>query len=156
MLPEIAPETITYFKRLEAFRAVPYVDRGGALAIGYGHSNKAGTLPVVVPGMVISEEEATRILTEVDIPYFWSKIKDGIKTPLTPYQRGAVILLSYNIGPTAFAKSSVLRYLNEGNYVKAATSFLMWNKSEGKVLDGLTLRRAEEVVLFRHGWWEHK
>jgi lysozyme len=106
--------------------------------------------------MVVSEEEATRILIEVDIPHFWNAIKDGIKVPLTPHQKGALLLLSYNIGNTAFLKSSVLKYLNEGNYVKAATAFLMWNKSEGKVLDGLTLRRAEEVVLFRHGWWEHK
>jgi lysozyme len=148
------PETVVWFKRFEAFRATPYTDRGGALAIGYGHSNKAGTDPKVISGMVISEEEATRILTEVDMPYFWGKIKDSIKVPLNPYQIGALILLSYNIGDNAFKKSSVLRRLNEGKYANAAAAFAMWNKSEGKVLDGLILRRATETHFFRTGWWE--
>jgi lysozyme len=148
------PETVTWFKRFEAFRPTVYTDRGGALAIGYGHSNKAGTAPKVVPGMVISEEEASRILTEVDMPYFWGKIKGSITVPLNPYQVGALILLSYNIGDNAFKRSTVLKRLNEGKYANAAAAFAMWNKSEGKVLDGLILRRGQEMSFFRTGWWD--
>jgi lysozyme len=150
---DFAPETIDWFKRFESFRAMPYVDRGGALAIGYGHSNKAGTLPVVVPGMVITEEEATRILTEVDIPYFWGKIAPAIKVELNPYQKGACILISYNIGDTAFRNSTLCKYINEQEWNKAAAQFMKWTKSEGKQLDGLMFRRAQEMCLFRHGWW---
>jgi lysozyme len=151
---EFAPETITWFKRFESFRATPYTDRGGALAIGYGHSNKAGTAPKVVPGMVVSEEEAHRILVEVDMPHFWSYIQKDVKVELNPYQRGALVLLVYNIGPTNFRNSTLLKFLNEGNFNKAAAQFMKWTKSEGKNLDGLMFRRAQEMTLFRHGWWE--
>ncbi len=151
---DFAPETVTWFKRFESFRATPYTDRGGALAIGYGHSNKAGTAPEVVPGMVISEAEASRILVEVDMPHFWSYIEKDVKVELNPYQKGALILLVYNIGPTNFRKSQILKNINLGDFNEAAVHFMDWTKSEGKNLKGLIFRRATEMNLFRHGWWE--
>jgi lysozyme len=103
--------------------------------------------------MVISELEASRIL-EQDMWYFWNKIKDSITVPLKPHQIGAVILLSYNIGDNAFKKSSVLKAINEGKMNRAAARFMDWKKSEGAVMDGLILRRAEEIVFFRGEWWK--
>lgn len=36
-------------------------------------------------------------------------------------------------------------------YPEAAKQFLRWNKSKGKVLNGLTKRRQEEMELFLRG-----
>jgi lysozyme len=62
--------------------------------------------------------------------------------------------LSYNIGDNAFKKSSVLKAINEGKMNRAAARFMDWKKSEGAVMDGLILRRAEEIVFFRGEWWK--
>ena len=47
-----------------------------------------------------------------------------------------------------FAKSSLLSDLNGGRYLDAASSFLLYDKSGGKVLPGLTRRRKAEKDLF--------
>jgi lysozyme len=59
--------------------------------------------------------------------------------------------LSYNIGQSAFCKSTVARRLNEGNYRAACNAFPAWNKAGGKVSKGLINRRAEEKKICLQG-----
>jgi len=42
-----------------------------------------------------------------------------------------------------------LRKLNAGDYEGAAREFRKWNKNDGKVMRGLSRRRAAEEYLFR-------
>ncbi|MCD9436513.1 lysozyme, partial [Klebsiella pneumoniae] len=44
--------------------------------------------------------------------------------------------------------STLLKKLNAGDIKGAADEFLRWNKSGGKVLNGLTRRREAERALF--------
>jgi len=69
----------------------------------------------------------------------------------TPLQFGAMVALAYNIGVARFAKSSVRRLHNAGDHKGAAKAFGMWNKQAGKVLAGLTRRRAAEAALYLSG-----
>ncbi|ELI8281136.1 glycoside hydrolase family protein, partial [Yersinia enterocolitica] len=55
--------------------------------------------------------------------------------------------LIFNIGPTAFANSTVLKRLNDGDYQGAADAFLMWKKA-GNNPDILLPRRQRERALF--------
>jgi GH24 family phage-related lysozyme (muramidase) len=71
-----------------------------------------------------------------------------ITTKVNQNERGACVCLAYNIGPNAFAKSTVLRELNAGNKDRAAAAFKMWNKAGGEVVQGLVNRRNAEVTLF--------
>ena len=59
-----------------------------------------------------------------------------------------MVSLCYNIGPAAFAKSSIVRHFNAGNVDAAANSFLLWKKAGGKVVQGLVNRRTAERDLF--------
>jgi len=134
-------------KRFEGKRLKAYRCAAGVLTIGYGHTSMAGA-PKVTPGMTITEKEASAIFDR-DIERFAAKVEDLIKVELTDNQFGACVSLAYNIGVGGFAKSSVLRFINKKQFDNAADAFALWNKAGGKVLPGLTVRRAEEAALFR-------
>lgn len=68
--------------------------------------------------------------------------------PYTDNVLGAMTSLAYNIGTRAFSTSSVLKFYNSGDITRSADSFKLWNKSNGKVLKGLVLRREAEKNLF--------
>ncbi|AXP07713.1 putative endolysin [Sinorhizobium phage phiM6] len=59
--------------------------------------------------------------------------------------------LSYNIGQSAFCKSTVARRLNEGNFRAACNAISLFNKAGGKVSKGLINRRAEEKKICLEG-----
>jgi lysozyme len=67
-------------------------------------------------------------------------------------QFDALVSLVYNIGEGAFAKSSVLKFHNAGNFQAAAVAFGLWNKAtiDGVLqpVRGLTDRRAREAELY--------
>lgn len=53
----------------------------------------------------------------------------------------------YNIGPKVACNSTASRFLDQGNYRAACYELLRWDKSNGKVLPGLTRRRREDVAV---------
>lgn len=65
---------------------------------------------------------------------------------------GAMASLAYNVGIGAFGKSSVLKAHNRGDHQAAARAFALWNKARVngvlQVLNGLTVRRAQEAALY--------
>ena len=84
-----------------------------------------------------------------DVTRFEGAIKQCVRVPLHQYEYDAAIQLSYNIGPTAFCNSTVVRRFNAGDYEGACEAFLMWNKVNGRVVRGLVLRRQKEYRLCR-------
>lgn len=68
--------------------------------------------------------------------------------PTTQNQFDALVALAYNIGPGNLADSTLLKLHVVGNYKGAAAEWPKWNKSGGKVLAGLTRRRAAEAQLY--------
>lgn len=71
-------------------------------------------------------------------------VKRCVKVPLSQNEYDAAIQLAYNIGPTAFCRSTVVKRWNAGDYAGGCDAFLMWVKAGGKVLHGLVNRRQEE------------
>lgn len=123
--------------RLQAYLPTP----NDVWTIGYGHTGSAHK------GMVITEERAEALLRQ-DIAWVEDAINKNVVVPLTQNQYDALASLIYNIGAGAFAKSTLLRMLNMGDYAGAAEQFGRWNRQKGKVLNGLTRRRQEEKELF--------
>ncbi|NNH25690.1 lysozyme [Acinetobacter terrestris] len=83
-----------------------------------------------------------------DLKRFEKTVDDLVQVPLTQNQFDALVSLTYNIGPGAFEKSTLLKKLNTGDYQGAADQFTVWNKGGGKVLQGLVNRRAKEKEVF--------
>ena len=76
-------------------------------------------------------------------------VDQALAAPTTPGQFDALVSLAYNIGLGAFRSSTLLRLHNARDYAGAAGQFARWNKGDGKVLPGLTRRRAAEAALYR-------
>lgn len=134
-------------KEFEGFRAHAYDDGVGVWTIGYGTTARAGVGINPVPGMTISHEEAEWYL-EKTLAKFAEKIRPAITAPINENEWAAFLSLAYNIGPTAFKRSSALRHFNNGDKFMAAKAILLWNKAGGKVMRGLQRRREAERKLF--------
>jgi len=149
-MPNVNAEAISLIKQFEGFRAKAYPDPatgGHPWTIGYGTTAAAGVGINPVRGMTITEAEADWYLQKA-VEKFAAQIAPLISAPANENEFGAFVSLAYNIGPTAFGKSSALRRFNAGDKRGAADAILMWEKANGKVMKGLQSRRKAERALF--------
>lgn len=126
-------------RRLKAYRC-----SAGVLTIGVGHTSMAG-LPKVTPGLTITAEECEEIFIR-DLKKYEAAVNKAVKVPLTQNQFDALVSLCFNIGTGAFAKSTLVRKLNAGDYEGAAKQFLVWSKQPE-----LLPRRQKEKAQFERG-----
>lgn len=120
--------------------------------IGYGWTGKirdkvTGKLRPIREGDRISPAYAARLLSR-GLKAALRDVNHLVDVPITVRQRMALMSLWWNIGPGAFASSTLLRVLNEGRYRDAADQFLRWNKAGGVEIEGLTNRRRSERRMF--------
>lgn len=126
-----------------SLKAYPDPGTGGApWTIGYGHTG-----PEVHPGMVITREEADNLLRQ-DAERVSAQVQNMVTAPLTQNEFDALVCFVYNVGIGNFAKSTMLRKLNQQDYDGAANEFDRWTRAAGHVLPGLVARRQEEKDLF--------
>lgn len=142
---KLSNQGLINLKKREGVRNDVYRDSAGFLTVGVGHLVKPGESYKL--GQRISDDEVNRLLRE-DVEEFETLVNTVVKIPLSQNQFDALVSLSFNIGPGGFKKSSVLRFLNLGQFEAAANAFLLWNKAGGKVSKGLVNRRAEEKQSF--------
>ncbi|GAA4400307.1 glycoside hydrolase family protein [Quisquiliibacterium transsilvanicum] len=64
--------------------------------------------------------------------------------PLHQHEWDAIVSWAYNVGTTAACRSTLVRKLKAGDYAGACAELLRWDKFQGRVLPGLTKRRADE------------
>lgn len=69
--------------------------------------------------------------------------------PTTQNQFDAMVSFAYNVGLGNLNSSTLLRKHKARDYAGAAAEFARWNKAAGKVLAGLTRRRAAEAALYK-------
>jgi GH24 family phage-related lysozyme (muramidase) len=139
--------TLDLIKRFEGCKLTAYQDIVGVWTIGYGTTAMAGLGITPAKGMTITQDRAEDLLRQ-GVDKFASTVDAMITTKVNQNERGACVCLAYNIGPNAFAKSTVLRELNVGHKDNAAAAFRMWNKAGGEVIKGLVNRREAEINLF--------
>jgi lysozyme len=121
----------------EGFKSDAYQDIVGVWTIGFG------TTADVRPGQKIDAVTALqRKIT--DIQKFEGALKQCVKVPLHQYEYDAFLSLAYNIGPSAFCNSTLVRKLNQGDYEGACKQILRWNRAGGQVVKGLANRREAE------------
>lgn len=139
---------LNIIKKFEGLKLIAYPDTGNIWTIGYGSTKNKDTGQSIKRGDKIDLETAERWL-KMDVNEREKKIKELIKVPISSNALAAVTSLAYNIGTSAFANSTLLRLLNQGEEKNiVADQFLRWNKVNGKVVDGLTNRRKLERELF--------
>jgi lysozyme len=130
-------------KKLKAYK-----DQGGVWTIGFGSTYNIDEKRPVREGDTIDEATAIRWLNTIagDLQ---NQIKKVITVSVNQNQLDSLTSLAYNIGLSAFKKSTLLKRLN-ANYPKRAVAdeFLRWNKVKGIINQGLSNRRSKEMELF--------
>lgn len=76
-----------------------------------------------------------------------SKLLGGAATSQSQFD--ALVSFAYNLGAGNLASSTLLKKHKAGDYAGAAAEFGRWNMAAGKVMAGLTRRRAAEAKLYR-------
>lgn len=125
--------------QLKAYKAVPTEKY---YTIGYGHYS-----PNITPGQTISKETAENLL-KLDLQEFEEKLnKLGLQ--LTQNQFDALISFIFNVGFKNFLDSTLLKRIRmHASCEEIKYQFKRWNRSGGKILNGLTKRRQKEADLF--------
>ncbi len=121
-----------------------YTDRavipvpGDVPTVGFGTTGgvKMGdkTTPVVAANRALS-----------DVSRFEGAIKQCIRVPLHQHEYDAMISFSYNVGPTAFCRSTLVKRLNEGDYTGACHEMGKWVFVGRNKVAGLVSRRNGEI-----------
>jgi lysozyme len=125
-----------------------YKDQAGVWTIGFGSTYNIDEKRPVKEGDTITEATALRWLKTITAD-LQANIKKLILVPVTKNQLDSLTSLAYNIGPTAFAESTLLEMLNSGKpKIQVADQFLRWNKVKKVVNQGLVNRRLKERELF--------
>jgi lysozyme len=133
---------ITLIKRFEGCRLHAYRDIVGVWTIGWGETLGVG------PGMVWTQDYADSRLRLRVKSFMLAVLKECPGLVLEQNKLAACTCLAYNIGMGGFRASSVKRLTNRKEWARAGQSFLLWNKAGGKVVNGLTRRRASERVRY--------
>ncbi|SFQ45605.1 lysozyme [Geopseudomonas sagittaria] len=132
---------LALIRQFEGLRLRAYKCPAGIPTIGYGHT--AG----VKMGQEITRERAEELLL-AEVDRFAGYVERLVTVPLTQGQFDALVAWTYNLGPGALEKSTMLRRLNAGDYASAAAELERWNRAGGQVLAGLVRRRAAERAMF--------
>lgn len=128
--------------RVEAY---PDPGTGGApWTIGWGTTG-----PDVHRGTVWTKAKAEERFA-AHVEEFAAGVRKALgSAPASQNQFDALVSLAYNVGLGNLAGSTLLKKHKAGDYQGAAAEFAKWNKAAGKVMTGLTRRRAAEAAMYR-------
>lgn len=135
-----------------------YIDPVGLPTIGIGHLLTKSELSsgiININGKNVNYKNGLTIdqvndLKAQDLIRFVDAVRRNVKVPLTQSMFDAIISWAFNVGAGMVhpSKQTLVRKLNQKDYVGAANEFPRWNRSGGRVLKGLTRRRNAEKDLF--------
>jgi lysozyme len=115
---------------------------GDPWTIGVGHTGSD-----VRKGLTITAARATELL-RADLARFETAV-NRLAPKTTQGQFDALTSFAFNLGERNLASSTLLKMHNAGDYDGAAGQFGKWNKAAGKVMAGLTKRRAAEARMYK-------
>ena len=153
----LSDKGVNLLKSIEKLRTKPYDDQTGneikawveGATIGYGHLIAKVEWEKYKNG--ITESQAF-LLFKSDLAPFEKIVKSLVKVPLSQNQFDALVILTFNIGESAFSSSSILKLVNDPTsktpYSSLEKAWMAWNKSRGKVMRGLENRRRAEWSIY--------
>ncbi|KYQ83468.1 lysozyme [Acinetobacter sp. NRRL B-65365] len=142
----ISKAGINLITSFEDLKLDAYDDGTGTWTIGFGTTVYPDGIRVQQGDHCTAEQ--AKSFFQHDLRRFQKAVNKAVLVTLSQNQFDALVSLSYNIGQNAFKNSTLLKYLNAGDYRAAADQFLVWNKGGGQILKGLVHRREVERTLF--------
>lgn len=157
----ISSKGLDLIKSFEGFVPTIQDDGFGNPTVGYGHVVSYRSDPASVKaakkavfekkyGKTLTKADATELLKH-DLIKYEEYVKQYIRIGITQNMFDALTSIVYNTGPASVNGSTIQRELNKGHYHNAANAFLLWDKANGGVVEGLKRRREAERKLFLEG-----
>lgn len=125
----------------EGYRSKAYICPAGIWTIGFGHTGG------VKEGQTITEEEAINLLKQ-DLAKTQNELSNTVQVPVSKNQFIALMSFTFNIGITKVRTSTLMKYLNQGEYALAGKQLLRWVYANGVKLPGLEKRREAEYKIW--------
>ena len=144
------------FKEWEGLVTHEYLDSGGAPTIGIGHlltrsERTSGKITIGGQAMDyrngLTEQQCWDLLGQ-DLDGAEETVNEAVTVPLNQNQFDALVSFTFNVGDGAFCGSTLLKLLNQRKYDQVPEQLKRWNKDNGHVVQGLTNRRAKEIILW--------
>lgn len=144
-------------KGMEDKRLKPYDDQTSktinewckGATIGIGHLIRKSEWGMFKDG--ISDDEVYELLN-TDIKIAEGPVNKKVTAKINQNQFDALCIFVFNIGGPRFGRSSVLKIINDPQvktpYSDLESAWKAWNKSQGKVMNGLKNRRSREWELY--------
>lgn len=135
---------ISLIKEFEGFRAGAYRCPSGVWTIGYGHTANVHAHDHVTTAQA-------ELLLREDIAAAEGIVERTAREchGLSQCQFDALVSFTFNLGCGAFHRSTLRqKVLANPDNPSIRGEFLKWNKSGGKVMDGLTRRREAEARMY--------
>jgi lysozyme len=137
----VATLLLSVLPQLEGMRLRGYHDPIGVVTACVGDTNFA------VLGKAYTRAECNVILQHdllvAAVPVL--KCVPGLAGQTGPL--AASVSLAFNVGASAFCKSTMARKFNSGDYVGACAQLPRWNRAGGKISNGLIARRKTEEAI---------
>jgi lysozyme len=103
-------------------KAVPDAVKGHTVpTLGFGSTEGVKMGDVTTPQVALAR-------TMLEAQGFESAIKRCVRVPLFQHEYDAYVNLAYNIGPSAFCGSQIVKRLNALDYAGACDAILNWRK----------------------------
>jgi len=142
---KISSNGLSFIKNEEGCKLKAYLDTSGVWTIGYGNTYYEDNTRVK-KGDIITQSRAESLFTTI-LSSFEKNVLKVIKKPLNQNQFDALVSLSFNIGQTGFANSTLAKKININPLDSSiAFEFERWRFSAGKPL--LLNRRKRESALY--------
>ena len=149
---QISQKGLDLIKQFEGVENCTYQDVAGLDTIGVGHlitaEEKASGR---FASGCISDADADQLLLD-DVDRTQRSIRGCVTQPLTQEQYDALVSMAYNIGPSSFCSSTLVKKINSGSYQEVPNEMMRWTKARQNgtltTIPGLVNRRRAEAQLF--------
>lgn len=116
----------------------PYKDVAGVWTVCDGHTGSD-----IIKNKRYTDRECDRLFIR-DLKPVEKAVNEMVKVPLNDYQQAALYSFTYNVGISAFSKSTLLKKMNAGDQVGACEELRRWVYAGGMKWRGLMNRRDME------------
>jgi GH24 family phage-related lysozyme (muramidase) len=140
-------------KKGEGWRNRLYNDVAGYCTIGYGHLIKHARCDGSERADWqdgITEHDGEELLV-TDMKDAQIAVMLAVTVALTDTQYAALCDFVFNVGPSAFRRSTLLKVVNAGQHDQVANQLMRWSIAGGKPVQGLVNRRKSEIELYYDG-----
>lgn len=133
-MKKIDQKGVVLLAELEGLRLKPYKCTAGVPTIGLGNTYYADGRKVTMKDKAITKEQAYELFYLI-APVYEKAVNDSVTSAITQEQFNALFCFCYNVGVSAFKKSTLLKVVNKtpNNKELIINAFMMW-KGKNNIL----------------------